>query len=213
MIMDLKGKVKLMNNAGKTTREKLLFAAIDLFSEKGYEATTVEEIAASVGMKGPNVYNYFKGKKGLVDAIDTLFKESYKEKMKLKECYAEPIQNAEDLKRFSMKTIRYTLNDEITRKLRRIATMEQYKSDYFRGKVASNQHSNIIQFFTGLMARLMEQGKIKKCDPHILALMYAAPVSQLIQIYDREPQRKSEILKTAEAYVDLFIDTYFIKEQ
>ena len=202
-----------MNSAGKTTREKLLFAAIDLFAENGYDATTVEEIATSAGMKSSNVYNYFKGKKGLVEAIDALFAESYKEKMKLKECNAEPIHTAEDLKRFSMKTIRYTMNDEITRKLRRIATMEQYKSEYFRGKVASNQHSNIIRFFTGLMARLMEEGKVKKCDPYILALMYASPVSQLIQIYDREPEKKRELLKIAEAQIDLFIDTYFIKEQ
>lgn len=202
-----------MNNAGKTTRDKLLLAALDLFSKNGYDATTVEEIANSVGMKGPNVYNYFKGKKGLMEGIDSIFKESYKEKMRFKEGNAESIQTAEDLKRFSMKTIIYTLNDDIIRKLRRIATMEQYKIDYFRGKASANQHSNIIQFFTSVMARLMDQGKIKKCDPHILALMYTAPVSQLIQIYDREPERKREILKIAEAQIDLFIDTYFIKEQ
>ena len=202
-----------MNNAGKTTREKLLFAALDLFSKNGYDATTVEEIANSVGMKGHNVYNYFKGKKGLMEGIDSIFNESYKERMRFKECNAERIQTAEDLKQFSMKTIRYTLNDDIIRKLRRIGTMEQYKIEFFRGKASANQYSNIIQFFTSVMARFMEQGKVRKCDPKIFALMYAAPVSMLIQIYDREPERKREILKTAEAQIDLFIDTYFIKEQ
>lgn len=202
-----------MNSAGKTTREKLLFAAIDLFAEKGYDATTVEEIATSVGMKGSNVYNYFKGKKGLIEGIDTLFQESYKEKLKFKECNAEPIHNAEDFKHFSMSKLRYTLTDETTRKLRRIATMEQFKSDYFRGKAAENQHLSIIRFYTGVLARLMDEGKVKKCDPRTLAFMYSAPVSQLINIYDREPQRKREILKIAEAQIDLFIDTYFIKGQ
>jgi len=68
-----------MNNAGKTTRDKLLFAALDLFSKNGYDATTVEEIANSVGMKGPNVYNYFKGKKALWK-VSTLYSKSHTRK-------------------------------------------------------------------------------------------------------------------------------------
>ena len=40
--------------------------------------------------------------------------------------------------------------------------------------------------------------------------MFAAPVSMLIQLYDREPERKEEVLKKAEAHIDLFIQTYFI---
>ena len=51
--------------AGKSTRERLMSAALDLFSKKGYEAASVDEIAESIGIKGPNIYKYFKGKHGL----------------------------------------------------------------------------------------------------------------------------------------------------
>ncbi|MBQ5311280.1 MAG: helix-turn-helix transcriptional regulator [Oscillospiraceae bacterium] len=53
----------------ESTRDKLIFAALDLFAQKGYEATSVDEIAGAIGIKGPNVYKYFKGKEGLLDAI------------------------------------------------------------------------------------------------------------------------------------------------
>ena len=53
-------------------KEKLLFAALDLFSQKGYSATSVDEIAESIGIKGPNIYKYFKGKEGILKELTSL---------------------------------------------------------------------------------------------------------------------------------------------
>ena len=44
------------------TRERMIKAALDLFSVNGYDGTSVDEIAESIGVKGPNLYAYFKGK-------------------------------------------------------------------------------------------------------------------------------------------------------
>ena len=44
--------------AEMSVREKITYAALDLFSQKGFDATTVEEIADAAGMKGPNLYKY-----------------------------------------------------------------------------------------------------------------------------------------------------------
>ena len=38
------------------TKERLILAAIELFSTKGYEGTSVEEIAKAVGIKAPSIY-------------------------------------------------------------------------------------------------------------------------------------------------------------
>ena len=51
---------------GMPAKEKLLYSALDLFSKKGYDATSVDEIAEAAGMKGPNIYKYFKGKEDLL---------------------------------------------------------------------------------------------------------------------------------------------------
>ena len=37
---------------GMPAKEKLLYSALDLFSKKGYDATSVDEIAEAAGMKG-----------------------------------------------------------------------------------------------------------------------------------------------------------------
>ena len=199
-----------MTASGNSTREKLLSAALDLFSVKGYEAATVDEIAGSVGMKGPNIYNYFKGKKGLFMEISSIFETSYKEQVRLEADPSEFIRDAEDLKRFSMDQLKYTVSDDNIRKLRRIVTIEQFGNEYLKAQATEHQYTNIMKLFTGIMAGLIKQGVIKEEDPEQLALMFAAPISMLIQLYDREPERKEEVLKKAEAHIDLFIQTYFI---
>jgi len=46
-------------------REQLIDVGVHLFAEKGYEAVSVEEIAAVAGVSKPVVYEHFGGKEGL----------------------------------------------------------------------------------------------------------------------------------------------------
>jgi TetR/AcrR family transcriptional regulator len=51
------------------TRERVLLAALDLFSRKGYEAAGVQEIADHAGMAKPALYYYFGSKQGILEAL------------------------------------------------------------------------------------------------------------------------------------------------
>jgi AcrR family transcriptional regulator len=53
----------------KTTREKILGASRKHFNEKGYAATTLTEIAASIGIAQGNLTYHFPTKSGLVAAL------------------------------------------------------------------------------------------------------------------------------------------------
>ncbi|MDD2360111.1 MAG: helix-turn-helix domain containing protein, partial [Syntrophaceticus schinkii] len=53
-------------------REQILDAAATLFADKGYYATTVEEIASRAGIGKSTVYEYFSSK-------DHIFQETLKE--------------------------------------------------------------------------------------------------------------------------------------
>ena len=44
------------------TKDRILFAALDLFSEKGYDQTSIDLVAEAVGIKGPSIYAHYKGK-------------------------------------------------------------------------------------------------------------------------------------------------------
>lgn len=55
--------------SGTERREQLLDIARPLFAERGYEATSVEEVAARAGVSKPVVYAHFGGKEGLYAVV------------------------------------------------------------------------------------------------------------------------------------------------
>jgi AcrR family transcriptional regulator len=48
------------------TEQRILDAAIDLFFERGYHATTMRDIAAAVGIKAGSMYNHYAGKQEIL---------------------------------------------------------------------------------------------------------------------------------------------------
>src|ERR687885_595173 len=54
---------------GKERREQLLDVGRALFAEKGFEATSIEEIASRAGVSKPVVYEHFGGKEGLYAVV------------------------------------------------------------------------------------------------------------------------------------------------
>ena len=58
-----------MRMTGKQRREQLLDIGRSLFAEKGFDATSVEEIAQRAGVSKPVVYEHFGGKEGLYAVV------------------------------------------------------------------------------------------------------------------------------------------------
>ena len=54
---------------GKERRQQLLDVGRTLFAERGFEATSIEEVAARAGVSKPVVYEHFGGKEGLYAVV------------------------------------------------------------------------------------------------------------------------------------------------
>jgi AcrR family transcriptional regulator len=54
---------------GPERRQQLLEVGRELFARRGYEATSIEEVASSADVSKPVVYEHFGGKEGLYDAV------------------------------------------------------------------------------------------------------------------------------------------------
>jgi AcrR family transcriptional regulator len=54
---------------GKERREQLLDVSRGLFAERGFEGTSIEEIAARAGVSKPVVYEHFGGKEGIYAVV------------------------------------------------------------------------------------------------------------------------------------------------
>ncbi len=55
--------------ARKATAERILDAAEALFARRGYDGTSLGDVADRVGIRGPSIYNHFKNKRELYAAV------------------------------------------------------------------------------------------------------------------------------------------------
>jgi AcrR family transcriptional regulator len=76
----------------KHPKEKIKEAAIKLFSQKGYSATTMRQIAQKAGLAPGSLYNHLKRKSDLLVDIHRDFIDEVIEKTKFSEGYREPCE-------------------------------------------------------------------------------------------------------------------------
>src|SRR5690606_37073900 len=56
----------------RSVREQALqTAALELFTQRGYEATTMADIGAAIGIRGPSLYKYVSSKQDLLAQVMT----------------------------------------------------------------------------------------------------------------------------------------------
>ncbi|MFD6065304.1 TetR/AcrR family transcriptional regulator [Rhodococcus wratislaviensis] len=48
------------------TRQRILEVAVDLFARRGFEACSVRDLAAAVGIKAPGIYSHFRSKEEIL---------------------------------------------------------------------------------------------------------------------------------------------------
>ena len=49
----------------KDTKERILMAALDMFSKKGYEGTNIRKLAASLELVKSGIYKHYESKEGI----------------------------------------------------------------------------------------------------------------------------------------------------
>ena len=193
-----------------STKERILYAALDLFSEKGYDGVGVDLIAENAGIKGPSLYRHYKGKEDIFNSMIDLVTSHYEEGFGLKNQPEELPKSMDDLIENAMEKIKFTMSDDVVRKTRRILAMEQFRSERM-AELASRYHlENLQEIYTGIFAGLMEKGILKKDEPEYLALEFVAPVSLLIHMYDRQPEREEEVLYKIRKHFEHFARVYTI---
>lgn len=194
------------------TKERILDAALELFSEKGYAGTTVEEVATYVGIKAPTLYKYLSSKEDLLRLLGERFDEQYKNSFARSMKGAEQVRSFEELKEFSMRSVEYTVNDPLVVRVRRMATIEQYRSEDFAERATLYQIKEQCAINALVFRKFMEEGIMIPGDPDLLALEFTAPVTLMIQMCDRQPDKKEEALATVSRHFDQFAERYSLKK-
>jgi hypothetical protein len=64
------------------------------------------------------------------------------------------------------------------------------------------------KIFAKVFEGMMTDGLLKKDNPEMLSFIYTAPVTSLVHLCDREPQKQELIFKQIEDFINHFISTY-----
>lgn len=190
------------------TKERILYAALDLISEKGYDGVGVDLIAENAGLKGPSLYRHYKGKEDIFNSLIDMVTSHYEEGFGLKKEQEELPKSMDELIENAMRKIKFTMQDDIVCKTRRILAMEQFRSKRMAELTTCYHLDNLQGMYAGIFAGLMEKGILRKDNPELLALEFVAPVSLLIHMYDRQPEREEEVLDKIRKHFEHFAKAY-----
>ena len=128
----------------------------------------------------------------------------YEEGFGLKQEQEELPESMEELIENAMRKIQFTMHDDIIRKTRRILAMEQFRSKRMAELTSCYHLENLQRVYADIFAGMMEKGILKQEDPEILALEFVSPVSLLIHMYDRQPEREEEVLDKIRKHFEYF---------
>ncbi|MBD3790311.1 MAG: TetR/AcrR family transcriptional regulator [Campylobacterales bacterium] len=201
---------------GSKTKEKILKISLKLFSNKGYKATTVRDIAGAMGVKQSALYNHFKNKDEILEtlvsdltssAIVTIFEgkesqELYKQGKSLLMSIATVFKllsfdnQNEALFKLMMQEI--LLNERI----------REIYNEYF--------YQENVKKLSGLFFLMMQNEMIKSSDPLLLANEFFSPLffyQMQVSLLKLDKKSTSSVVSLFEKHVDYFWDSIKIERQ
>lgn len=187
------------------TKQRILSESLRLFSENGYDAVSVAEIASAVGIKAPSLYKHYKSKRDIFDSILKKMNEA-------DSFYADEndMPNVDDdynnvslesIKTFSVAMFKHWTDDEFAARFRRMLSLERFKNtemaELYKSYISSGPLDYMKEVFAGM--------NYSESDAGQLALSFYGPMFMLYTVYD-ESENKKEIISQAEMHINKFID-------
>ena len=195
----------------KDTRGKILAAALDMFSQYGFAGTNIRELAGSLGMGKSSMYRHFASKEELWNALLDELIAYYEARFGSPEHLPPLPDSLEALVNMTMRLVDFTVHDERVVKSRKLLSIEQFRDERARDLTTRYFLTGLTQMFTQIFSGMMEKGLLRRDDPKMLAFAYTAPISALIHLCDREPEKTEDATAQIEAFSRHFIATYGVK--
>lgn len=177
-----------------STKEKILFQALDLFSKYGYSDVTMKNVADKVGIKAPSIYKHFKSKEEIFYMILENAIVRLDERIHNVDDY-KIIKNGKislNLEKLAIDIFEYLLQDEYISRVRKMISIEMYKNpeamkfyvDKFIEKPMIKQEE-LINYFG-----LSGYGDIK-----VLSTIFYSPILLAVKLHDSNPEREEELIE------------------
>ena len=192
------------------TKERILVAALEMFSQNGYAGTNIRELSASLGLVKSGVYKHYESKEAIWNALLDEMIAYYGEHFASPERLPPVPDSLEGLVAMTMQMVNITVHDEKIVMTRKVLTLEQFRDERARELATKHFLTGLTEIFTHIFSGMMDKGLIRRDDSAMLAFAYTTPISALIHLCDREPEKASEAIRQVEAFSRHFVRTYGI---
>ena len=190
------------------TKERILEAALEMFSQNGYAGTNIRELSASLGLVKSGVYKHYESKEAIWNALLDEMIAYYGEHFGSSEHLPPVPDSLEALTRLTMQMVNITIHDEKIIMTRKVLTLEQFRDVRARELATKHFLTGLTEMFTRIFTGMMDKGLLIKDDPAMLAFAYTTPISALIHLCDREPEKTEDAIGQIEAFSRHFIRIY-----
>ena len=194
------------------TKERILEAALEMFSQKGYAVTNSRELSASLGLVKSGVYKHYESKEAIWNALLDQMIAYYADHFGSADHLPPVPDSLEELTRLTMHMVDITVHDEKIIMTRKVLTLEQYRDVRARELATKHFLTGLTEMFTRIFTGMMDKGLIRRDDPAMLAFAYTSPISALIHLCDREPDKTEDAVRKIESFSRHFITVYGAKQ-
>ena len=201
---------------GSKTKEKILKHALKLFSSKGFKATTVRDIAGSIGIKQSALYNHFKNKDEILEtliqdltssAIVTLFDDKDASELH-KEGKSLLMSIATTFKLLSFDGQNEALFKLLMQEIFRNERIREIYNEYF--------YQENVKKLSGIFFGMMQEEIIKSSDPLLLANEFFSPLffyQMQVSLLKLDKKSTSSVVSLFEKHVEHFWDNVKVEKQ
>ena len=194
-------RARPQRSGSEETRRQILDTALALFRERGFEATTIREIAGAAGLSLGAAYYYFKSKEAIVGAYYDYIQEEHQ--ARAREAFASA-RNLRERLRAALHTKIDVLQDDrrLLRALFRYGGEPEHPLSWF-GPATRRQRELSTEVFAEAMAGERLPDDVREAAPTLLWTLHMGVL--LFFLYDTSPgQRRTR--KLIDAAVDFVVD-------
>jgi len=157
----------------KPTKERIFDVSLDLFSQKGFDAVSVREIAREVGIRESSIYNHYKSKEAILDAIIDYFKSELSQSGLPEEEDAALMEQGPEVF-FNVGASAYInqINTPQMEKIWRLVSIETYHNQKIRDFFKKELLEEPITVWEDVFQTMIEKNMIKPLNPRTLAYEY-----------------------------------------
>ena len=154
----------------KGTKERILDVAIDLFSQRGYNAVSIRDIARRVRIHESTIYSHYKGKEDILNTIIESLIEKYRSTPN-----EQPLEELLDkfepqmLLTTTIRPVIQQLKDPKIRKILRFMWIELYQNKIFLNFFKNQYMVPSYNMWEKIFQKMMDLGYIINYDSKIMA--------------------------------------------